>query len=446
MEGALEPKSVSTKQERIAELARQNPRMAFTSLNHYLDEAWLLRAYDLTRKDGAVGVDGQDAIEYACNLEANLRNLLERLKSGRYCAPAVRRHFIPKADGGQRPLGIPTFEDKVAQRAIVMLLEPIYEQTFHDCSFGFRSGRNAHQALRHMRNRIMEESGKWVLDIDLRKYFDSIDHAKLRILLAKRVVDGTVRKLIDKWLNAGVMEGGQLHYPTAGSPQGGVISPILANVFLHYALDEWFAKVVKPRLSGRASLTRYADDFVMVFENACDALKVWNVLPKRMQRFGLELHEQKSRLVDFRYWRPHRDGWHQQLATTFNFLGFTHLWGVSRRGNYVVMQRTAKDRLARTLKAITDRCRWMRHDPMREQHRRLCAMLKGHFAYFGITGNSRSLRLVHFYAERAWHKWLCRRSQKSVIPWRNFRDVLKLMPLPPAHIVHRYTVASEPMA
>ena len=433
---------MSTKRERIAELAKIHPDLAFTSLNQYLDYEWLLYAYQLTRKDGAVGIDGQTAADYVVNLDGNLNDLLERLKSGRYQAPAVRRHYIPKGDGGRRPLGIPTFEDKVAQRAVVLLLEPIYEQDFHDCSYGFRPQRNAHQALRSLRNHIMDDSGTWILDVDLRKYFDSIEYAKLRAVLDKRVVDGVIRKLIDKWLKAGVMEQGRLHYVASGTPQGGVISPLLANVFLHYALDEWFVKVVQPRLAGPASLTRYADDFVMVFKSISDASRVWKALEGRMRRFGLQLHPEKTRLVDFRFRRPQQQGKHSAMATTFNFLGFTHVWSKSQRSKWIVLQKTAKDRVARTLKAINERCRLMRHDPIREQQRRLSAMLKGHYGYFGITGNGHALRVVHHQVERFWHKWLCRRSRKSHIPWRNFRSLLNLLPLPRPQIVHRYTAAS----
>lgn len=438
----MEPLNVLTKRKRIAELARANPKMAFTSLNQYIDYDWLFCAYQLTRKDGAVGVDGQSAVDYAVHLEANLCDLLERLKSGRYMAPAVRRHYIPKSDGGQRPLGIPTFEDKVAQRAIVMLLEPIYEEDFHDCSFGFRPQRNAHQALRNLRNHILDESGSWILDVDLRKYFDSIEYAKLRKVLDKRVVDGVVRKLIDKWLKAGVFEQGRQYFTATGTPQGGVISPLLANVFLHYALDEWFIKGVQPRLEGRASLTRYADDFVMVFQTIGDASRVWKALESRMERFGLQLHPEKTRLVDFRFKRPQREGWHNNMPTKFDFLGFTHVWAKSRKGKWVVLQRTAKDRVARTLSKLDDCCRLMRHDSIREQHRRLCAMLKGHFSYYGITGNIRQLGNIHHQAERCWHKWLCRRSRKSYIPWNNFRSLLEIFPLPRPTIFHSYTNTS----
>jgi hypothetical protein len=230
----LKPESVSTKQERIAKLARENAAMAFTSLNHYLDVEWMEYAFECTRKDGAVGVDGQTAESYAVNLQQNLAGLLDRLKSGRYRAPPTRRKYIDKPGGGQRGLSIPSFEDKVAQRAIVMLIEPIYEHDFLDCSFGYRPNRSAHQALQVLRSGIMKKRGYWVVEVDVRKYFDSIPRTQLREVLARRVNDGVVRKLIDKWLKAGVREAGQIHYPDAGTPQGGVVSPILSNVYLHH--------------------------------------------------------------------------------------------------------------------------------------------------------------------------------------------------------------------
>lgn len=436
----MKPENVSTKQERIAELARSNPAMAFTSLNHHLDYEWVRYAYECTRKGGALGVDGQSAEEYAANLEQNLLNLIDRLKSGRYRAPPVRRHYIPKSDGGKRALGIPSFEDKVAQRAILMLLEPIYEQEFLDCSFGFRLGRSAHQALQAARSAIMERGGRWVLDVDVRKYFASIDRAKLREFLARRVTDGVVRRLIDKWLKAGVLEAGQLFYPEAGTPEGGVISPILANVFLHHVLDVWFAQQVQPRLKGLSSLVRYADDFVMLFEHKEDAERVLAVLGKRLGKFGLQLHPDKTRLVDFRYRGPaHVQGGDVTLATTFNFLGFIHLWARSRQGRAVVRQRTAKDRLARAFKALHQQCRSMRHWPLREQHQRLCQMLRGHFAYFGIRGNAKRLSSLRRLAERSWRCWLSRRSRTSSLSWAAFRRVLQALPLPQPRLVIGYT-------
>ena len=278
--------------------------MALSSLHHVIDLEWMQEAYRLTRKDAAAGIDGVTADDYAINLEANLLDLLERIKSGRYQAPPVRRTYIPKADGSRRPLGIPTFEDKVAQRAIVMVLEAVYEQDFLACSFGFRPGRSAHQALQSLRTAFMSEGLRWVLDIDIEKYFDSIPHSHLRDFLDQRVTDGVIRRMIDKWLKAGVLEDGLLRHATEGSPQGGVISPCLSNIFLHHVLDEWFEHEVRPRLVGRCTLVRFADDAVMAFENDLDAQRVLGVLGKRLARYGLTLHPDKTRFVDFRNTEP----------------------------------------------------------------------------------------------------------------------------------------------
>jgi RNA-directed DNA polymerase len=291
--------SVSTKQERIAELARQSPQRAFTSLAYLMDMEWLKEAYQRTRKDGAVGVDGATAEDYEQDLEGNLQCLLDRVRSGTYRAPPVRRVHIPKGGSSTetRPIGIPTLEDKVLQRAVVMLLEPIYEQDFLDCSYGFRPARSAHQALANFRTHLMNHRGSAVLEVDIRKFFDTLDHGHLRQFLQLRVRDGVLLRLIGKWLNAGVMEHGCVSYPEAGSPQGGVVSPLLSNVFLHYVLDVWFQQDVKPRLTRPACLIRYADDFVIGFCDPRDAQRVLDVVPKRFGRFGLTVHPDKTQLI-----------------------------------------------------------------------------------------------------------------------------------------------------
>jgi len=306
--------------------------MGFTSLNHHLGFTWLLVAYWGTRRDGAVGVDGITAADYEADLAANLRSLLDRAKSGSYRAPPVRRVHISKGPGSSetRPIGIPTLEDKVLQRAIVMLLQPIYEQDFKSCSYGFRPGRSAHQALEDLRQQLMKSGGGWVQEVDIRKFFDTLDHAHLRELLRRRVRDGVVLRLIGKWLNAGVMEGGAVTYPSTGSPQGGVISPLLANVYLHYVLDVWWEEVVEPRLRGRAFLIRYADDFVIGFTDESDARRVMEVLPKRFGKYGLSIHPDKTRLVPFARPQEQKGRGGPQGGTplrTFDFLGFTHYWG-----------------------------------------------------------------------------------------------------------------------
>ncbi len=439
----MEPTNVSTKRERIAALARQSPTMALTSLNHLLDEEWLRYAYELTRKDGAVGIDGQTAEDYAVHLEENLRDLLERIKSGRYQAPPVRRVEIPKADGSKRPLGIPTFEDKVAQRAIVLLMEPIYEQDFQNCSFGFRPGRSAHQALRHLRSRIMENNGRWVLDVDLRRYFETIDHGHLRDFLTKRVVDGVVRRMIDKWLKAGVLEGAQWSRSDRGTPQGGVISPLLANVYLHYVLDDWYEQEVVPRMKRTTTLVRYCDDFVLVFDDFLDCVRVQRVLGKRLARFGLSLNLDKTLTVDFRFKRPDGKRHVATEATSFTFLGFLHVWGKSRRGKNVVYQRTAKDRYARALRSIHLWCRKNRHWPLVKQHAMLTKKMRGHYAYYGITGNGKRLRWYAHQVQRIWRYWLTRRTRGWRLRWDRFQRILDRYPLPNPTIVHQYTVTSE---
>lgn len=417
--------------------------MPLHSLHHVIDIEWMLEAFRRTRKGGAAGIDGVVATEYEANLELNLRNLLDRLRSGRYKAPPVRRAYIPKADGTKRPLGIPTFEDKVAQRAIAMVLEPIYEQDFYSCSYGFRPGRSAHQALQALRTGFMTEGLRWVLDVDIQKYFDSISHLHLRAFLGQRVTDGVIRRMIDKWLRAGVMEDGQLRQSTEGSPQGGVISPLLSNVFLHYVLDDWFEAVVKPRLKGKCALVRYADDLVMAFEDFLSAKRTLVVLGKRLARFGLTLHPGKTRFIDFRFKRPNGKPHPATSGTTFDFLGFTHVWVKSRQGKNVVRQSTSKARFARALASVSAWCSQNLHRHLAEQRLHLSRMMRGHYAYYGITGNSRRLRWYAHQVERIWKKWLSRRGQPSAFRWNRVQELLRRYPLPSTKIVHQYTAGSE---
>jgi group II intron reverse transcriptase/maturase len=419
--------------------------MAFTTLAHHIDMEFLLEACRRTRKDGAVGVDGQTARDFAENLEENLQSLLDRFKSGTYRAPPVRRVLIPKDDGrSQRPIGIPTFEDKALQRAVVMLLEAVYEQDFLDCSYGFRPGRSAHQALQVLWDGLMRMKGGWVLEVDIRSFFDALDHGHLRSFLDQRVRDGVIRRTIDKWLAAGVMEEGAIRYPDSGSPQGGVISPILSNVYLHEVLDGWFEAVVRPRLRGEAFLVRYADDATLVFAREDDARRVLDVLPKRFKKYGLSLHPTKTRLIDFR--RPplkvDRKG---KKPPTFDLLGFTHHWGRSRRGNWVVMRKTSNKSYCRAVRAVAKWCRRFRHEKTWWQHQTLVRKLMGHYGYFGITGNGRSLVRFFYAVERLWWQWRSRRSQRARLRWDRFRATLRHYPLPAPRVVHSvYRRAANP--
>lgn len=427
-------RNVSTKLLQIAELARKAPGMAFTTLAHHIDIDWMREAYRRTRKDGALGVDGQSADEYARDLEDNLRSLVDRAKSGNYRAPPVKRVYIPKEGGTMRPIGLPTFEDKVLQRAVAMVLEAVYEQDFHDCSYGFRPRRSAHQALRALDSTAVWMAGGWILEVDIARFFDTLDHAHLREILSRRVRDGVLLRLIGKWLNAGVLEGRELSHPDAGTPQGGVISPLLANIYLHTVLDEWFARDVLPRLRGQAHLVRYADDFVLIFRREDDARRVYEALPERFAKYGLTLHPDKTRLIPFR--RPDRSS-ESSPPGTFDFLGFTHYWGLTRQGKWTVMKKTSKKRYSRTLRRISEWCRRWRHLPIRQQQQTLGSKLQGHYAYFGVTSNYHALARLFTEVRGIWNKWLSRRSQKARIPWAEMDVLMKRFPLPTPYIAHR---------
>jgi RNA-directed DNA polymerase len=430
--GLSEPITVSTKQQRIADLAKTAPSMAM-DLSHHMDQEWFVEAYKRTRKDGAVGIDGVSGKEYGEGVDARLRDLVDRAKSGTYRAPAVRRVHIPKGDGKQtRPLGIPTFEDKVLQRAVAMALTPVYEQDFLDCSYGFRPGRSAHHALQALWSGLMSMGGGYVIDLDIKSYFDTVEHRQVQELVSKRVRDGVVRRLIGKWLNAGVLEKGQKTYSGSGVPQGGVISPLLSNIYLHEVLDKWFVEQVLPRMKATAFMVRYADDAVLVFANKSDADKIFDVLPKRFAKFGLTLHPDKTRLIDFQR-GPRRD--------SFDFLGFTHFWGMSRKGKPVVKRKTARKRFNRGLRAIGSWLEVVRHQPISQQHKLLSQKLRGHNQYYGITGNGQSLAAFVYWVMHLWRKSLGRRSYKAKRNWEWFRHLLKRFPLPkptPVHSVLRH--------
>lgn len=423
--------TVCTRLQRIAELAREAPERTLLSLSHHIDLEFLKEAFCRTRKDGATGVDGQTGEAYEERLEENLQSLLDRFKSGRYKAPPVRRTYVPKGDGRQRPIGIPTFEDKVLQRAVTMVLEAVYEQDFLPCSYGYRPGRSAHEALEDLWQGLMAMKGGWVLELDIAAFFDNLDHARLRRILDQRVRDGVLRRTIDKWLAAGVLEGEELSHPDAGTPQGGVVSPCLANIYLHDALDTWFEKQVRPRLQGRAFLIRFADDAVMVFSEEKDAREMMDVLVQRLAQYGLTLHPSKTRLFHFRPPSsagedPPRDGG----KGSFDFLGFTHHWARSRRGFWVVKRKTAGSRFSRGLRRASEWFRQVRHQPVAWQHEQLVRKLRGHYNYFGVRGNAAALYRFRYEVSRRWRKWLDRRSHKARMTWARFQRLQARYPLP----------------
>lgn len=430
---------VYTKLDRIAERARMHPEWVLSTLAHVIDKAFLHEAYVRTRKDGAVGVDEQTAEEYAANLDANLASLLERFKSGSYRAPPVKRVHIPKGDGKTRPIGIPTFEDKVLQRAVTMVLEAVYEQDFMDCSYGYRRGRSAHQGLQAVWRATMSNGSSWVIELDIQSFFDSLDRAHLRAFLDRRVTDGVIRRVIGKWLSAGVLEDGVVARVKGGTPQGGVISPILANIYLHEVLDTWFEREVRPRLRGRATLIRFADDAVFVLSDGEDARRLMDVLPKRFEKYGLKLHPEKTRLI--RFGRP-RDEDDEEEPGSFDFLSFTHFWGKSRKGSWIVKRKTSKSRFTRSIQRVREWCARNRHLPITDQHRTLSQKLRGHYAYFGITGNGEAIARFAFEVRRAWRFWLERRSQRGKMSWDRFNGILKRFPLPPPRVVHSVYASS----
>jgi RNA-directed DNA polymerase len=431
-EDALESGNVRTKQQRIAELAEQMPEAGFTSLAYHIDLEWLRAAYKGVRKKGAAGVDDVTAEEYEKDLEENLGSLLERFKSGRYYAPPVKRVYIPKGDGRMRPIGIPALEDKILQRAVVMVLQPLYEADFLDVSYGFRPGRSAHDALEALWKAAIDMGGCWVLEVDIKSYFDTVEHCFLREFVRKRVRDGVILRMIGKWLKAGVMEDGAIHYPDEGTPQGGVVSPLLSNIYLHEVLDAWFEQEVRPRLHGRAELIRYADDYVVLCTSERDARRIEAVLPKRFGKYGLSIHDEKTRLLDFH--RPTGG----KKSETFVFLGFTHYWGLSRKGSWVIKRKTAKKKLKAAIRRVYEWCRANRHDPVAEQWKSLSVKLRGHYQFYGITCNWRSLSSFHEAVKRSWRKWLDRRSRNKDMPWERFERLLRRYPLPRPRITHSY--------
>jgi RNA-directed DNA polymerase len=446
MARTLSLKTISTKLERIAGLAKRMPGVSLQTLAHHIDLDWMREAHGRVRKDGAVGVDGQTADEYAKNLESNLRSLLDRAKAGDpYRAPPVRRVHIPKGDGTKtRPIGIPTFEDKILQKAVAMVLEAVYEQDFLDSSYGFRPGRGAHDALSALWKQTMTMGGGWVLEADIEGFFDAVDHTLLREMLSQRVSDGVLNRLIGKWLKAGVMEEGVVRHPETGTPQGGVISPLLANVYLHEVLDLWWERDVRPRMSGRTALVRYADDFVMLFEKEEDARRVEAVLSKRFEKYGLKLHPEKTRLLKFKPPGSPPTGGDGGAGSSFDLLGFTHFWGKSRKGKWVVKCKTMSSRLSRTLKRISTWCSVHRHLPIKAQHIALSRKLRGHDAYYGITGNARALSMLRPLVQRIWQKWLSRRSWKATLTWARMNRLLQVFPLPPPRVVHSVFRSAKP--
>jgi len=420
---------------KVVERAKREPEGRFNSLAHLMDVPALERAYRGMRKDAAVGVDGVTKDDYGQDLERNLQDLHERMKAKRYRHQPIRRVHIPKGQGKTRPIGIAAFEDKLVQDVIREVLEAIYEQDFLDCSYGFRPKRSAHDAIRTLDRIVHRGEVSWILEADVLSFFDSLDRKKLKEMLEIRVADGSLLRLIGKCLHVGVLDGVELSTSKSGTAQGSVLSPLLGNVYLHYVLDLWFEQEVKLRLRGRATLVRYCDDFVIGFEFEDDAQRVMAELGERLERFGLALHPDKTRLIPFR--RPPAGQKGGKGPATFDFLGFTLYWARSSKGRWGMFCKTRSASLRRAIQSVYQWCRRHRHHSVKDQHAALTRRIQGHFNYFGVSGNFRSLLLIIEQAKRSWYKWLCRRSQRKRLTWERFEDLLLDFPLPRPRITVR---------
>jgi group II intron reverse transcriptase/maturase len=428
---------MSTDINRIAILAKEDPARKFYSIAHLITEERLKEKFKKLRKDSSAGIDGVVHEQYAANVEENIRQLHRRLVENKYQAQPLRRVYIPKEDGKQRPISIPVLEDKLVQSVAVDLLNAIYEQDFFDCSYGFRPGRSQHQALDEVGKVICTRPTSWVLELDIKAYFDSIVRENLSEMVRRRVTDGSMLRLIGKWINVGAIDDGKLIMSETGTGQGQPISPLLANIYLHHILDEWFEEEVKPRLRGEAHEIRYADDAILCFQYREDAEKVLVVLPKRFAKFGLTLHPEKTRLIAFgRFAQGEAKKRGKKKPDTFDFLGFTHICARSRQGKFTVHVKTIDKRLRRGLKSIADWCKQHRHDRVSEQQKTLNAKLRGHYQYYGRRTNHASIH--RFYREVCgiWRKCLNRRTRGSPLTWDKFYEVLRQNPLLTPRIMH----------
>lgn len=422
--------------EDIATQAREYPDMAFTTLAHHVDVPFLERSFYRLNPESASGIDRVTWQAYQKDLIPNLEDLHARLAGGEYEPQPVVRQWIPKSNGKLRPLGLPALEDKIVQRATAALLESIYEQDFYEFSYGFRPGRSAHQALRDLRGGLQSRIHH-VIDCDISAFFDNIPHDQLLTILRKRVKDGRVLDLIESWLKAGIMDGKERVFPEKGSPQGSVISPLLANVYLHEVLDTWFAEVVTAHCRGKVVIYRYADDFVIGCELESDARRIMRALPQRFAKYGLEINEEKTRVISFR--RPpanYSRETHGPKPGTFNFLGFTHYWGKTKKGWYTIKWRTDRRRLSRTVSSYWQWCRRHRHLPVEDQYKTLRAKLRGYYQYYGIPFNTSALEMVYFKVTRAWRYWLNRRGGRKKLQWATYRRLISEFELPRPRIVH----------
>ena len=435
MPNALTVEAMSPQLQKVVDSARREPQGRFPSLAHLIDVPALMRAYHRQRASAAVGVDGMTKEQYGQDLLGNLEDLHARLKAKTYRHQPIRRVHIPKGQGKTRPIGISAFEDKVVQDAVREVLDVIYAQDFLACSSGFRPARSAHDAVRALTQSVYQGEVRGIVEADIAAFFDSLDRTELKKMLEIRVADGALLRLIGTGLHVGVLEGESWSEPDRGTVQGAVRSPLLGNVYVHYALDLWFETEVKPRLRGQARLIRYCDDFLIGFAQQDDAQRVQAVLGKRIERFGLTLHPEKTRLLPCG--RPSHRQQSGKGPATFDFLGFTCYWTRSRRGRWRLGCKMRRRSLRTAKAAIHERCRRHRHLSITDQHAALCRRLQGHCNYFGVNGNAKRLQQLVGAAKDAWCKWLRRRGQRRPLTWKRYQELLRWWPLPrPRVTVH----------
>ena len=435
-------KTMSTELQRLSKMAKEDPKRQFFSIAHFLTPEALEEAYKKLRKKASAGIDGVTYQDYGRKLRENIQDLHRRVKSKQYRAQPLRRVYIPKEGGRVRPIGVPAMEDKVVQKAMVMLLNAIYEEDFLECSYGFRPGRSQHDALDEVRRVLCVRPTEWILEADIQSYFDKIVRESLMEMIEKRVTDGSILRLIRKWIKVGVIDDGRLLHQETGTGQGQVISPLLANIYLHHVLDTWFEKEVVPRLRGEANLIRFADDFIIGFQYREDAERVLQVLHKRFGRYGLTLHPEKTRLMEFGpgVWRraQKRGG---KKPDTFDFLGFTHVCTRSRRGRFTVHVRTMRTRLRRALAEVTEWCKRHRHDPVKEQAQMLSSKLRGHYQYYGRPTNYDGIMRFYQTVRGIWRKWLDRRTRGKRVTWPVYAQIEQRHPLSRPRITQSWAIA-----
>jgi RNA-directed DNA polymerase len=423
---------------RLTELAQEDSGRRFSSIAHFLTPEALYEAFRSLRKDASAGVDEVTYEDYAKQATENIQGLWEKLKGKTYRAQPLRRIYIPKEDGKQRAISIPALEDKIVQKAAVVLLNAIYESDFLTCSYGSRPGRSPHQALDEVDRILFREPISYVLEIDIVSYFDAIVRKHLMEMVERRISDTSILRLLRKWINVGVIDEGRLLVNKTGTGQGQVVSPLLANIYLHFILDQWFEDEVKPRLKGKAFEVRYVDDVLLCFQHKEDAQKVLTVLEKRFSKYGLSLHPEKTRLVEFGRSALAAAERTKTQPATFEFLGFVHVGARSRRGKFMVKVKTMKKRLKRSLKAAEQWCKEHRHDPVKDQQATLNAKLRGHYQYYGRASNNRALRQFFNGVRGMWKKWLNRRTRGTTLHWDKYLQLLRRHPLLLPRITHSW--------